>query len=481
METETPVKARRTYFIDSENHINTCLQGIESLSEDDLVVVFHRESNLSQKQKESIKDSPARIEWILCQDSGVKNSLDVQLIAELSRRIACHEIENGYIVSQDQGYKPAIHYLLNRYADEFRFLGLKKSIDEFMLADALVSADSRKDVHEALVRTAGQIVGTAMYRNIRNLFDSTSGSDEPEEGYTVEGAPLFPESANEAVQQNGNGVGNGGSQRSKSSKRRKPRSAAKANGNGFAPADGDAAHVEDEQQESAPAEPQRQNARRSAGRSKAPRTAVNDSAASAEAAVQPRPNEAEPTATPESQEAPAQAEQEAKAPRPKRPRRKPAPTPEAAKSAEGSPEQAPVAERKTAAPKPTGAVKAAPQSPVAAEAEAPQRPDEQPAAKPSRRRGRKPAQAKSGVQTPLENLPGIGKALAARLESVGIPTAEALREKGSRASWVLLKKQDPATSINWLYALEGAVLGIAVKELDDETKTALKSFSKLAL
>ena len=64
---------------------------------------------------------------------------------------------------------------------------------------------------------------------------------------------------------------------------------------------------------------------------------------------------------------------------------------------------------------------------------------------------------------------------------MGIPTAEALKEKGSRASWALLKKKNPATSINWLYALEGAVLGIAVKELDDETKTALKSFSKLAL
>ncbi|MEG0505598.1 MAG: hypothetical protein RR547_13205, partial [Raoultibacter sp.] len=89
MNTMKPKKVRRTYFIDSENHINTCLQGIESLSEDDLVLVFHRENNLSQKQKSSIKDSKAQVEWILCQDSGVKNSLDVQLIAELSRRIAC--------------------------------------------------------------------------------------------------------------------------------------------------------------------------------------------------------------------------------------------------------------------------------------------------------------------------------------------------------------------------------------------------------
>ena len=267
MEIEPARKARRTYFIDSENHINTCLQGIESLTENDLVVVFHRESNLSQKQKESIKESPARIEWILCQDSGVKNSLDVQLIAELSRRIACHEIENGYIVSQDQGYKPAIHYLLNRYADEFRFLGLKKSIDEFMLDDALISAETRQDVHEALVRTAGQIIGTAMYRTIRNLFDATTDSDEPENGYTVEGAPLFPESQNEPAQANGSN-GNG-AQRSKSSKRRKPRSAAKpASGNNAGPSAEATAQAEP-QPEPEQAKPQQRSSRRPVSRKQA--------------------------------------------------------------------------------------------------------------------------------------------------------------------------------------------------------------------
>lgn len=451
MQTEPTAKARRTFFIDSENHINTCLQGIESLTENDLVVVFHRESNLSQKQKEAIKDSPARIEWILCQDSGVKNSLDVQLIAELSRRIACHEIENGYIVSQDQGYKPAIHYLLNRYADEFRFLGLKKSIDEFMLADALVSAESRQDVHEALVRSAGQIVGTAMYRTIRDIFDATSDSEEPEGGYTVEGAPLFPEPAEEpskpngTAANNGNGVGNGNSQRSKSNKRRKPRSASKpaaeTNSNDSASIEAEAPQSEAAPLEAKPFEHEPAKTEAAPMRSRRSRQKQSQ-------AVEATSHDAE---TP-SETMPDDKPQEASA----KPRR-------SSRSAAGKAQPAP----------------SATQLEVKAEAET--SPEKQPAAKPSRRRGRKPAPAEPKQQTPLENLPGIGKALAARLESVGIPTAEALKEKGSRASWVLLKKQDNATSINWLYALEGAVLGIAVKELDDETKTALKSFSKLAL
>lgn len=444
MEIEPARKARRTYFIDSENHINTCLQGIESLTENDLVVVFHRESNLSQKQKESIKESPARIEWILCQDSGVKNSLDVQLIAELSRRIACHEIENGYIVSQDQGYKPAIHYLLNRYADEFRFLGLKKSIDEFMLDDALISAETRQDVHEALVRTAGQIIGTAMYRTIRNLFDATTDSDEPENGYTVEGAPLFPESQNEPAQANGSN-GNG-AQRSKSSKRRKPRSAAKpASGNNAGPSAEATAQAEP-QPEPEQAKPQQRSSRRPVSRKQAgaPQAKPARDAAAAPAAQTE-------TGGKTGQPADAATEQAEKPARTKRARQKQAPATEAIVT-----DEAPTA---------------ADTAPAADDA----------ATQPGRRRGRKPAPKTAAAQTPLENLPGIGKALAARLADVGIPTAEALKEKGSRASWALLKKKNPATSINWLYALEGAVLGIAVKELDDETKTALKSFSKLAL
>ncbi|WP_139650504.1 TfoX/Sxy family DNA transformation protein [Raoultibacter phocaeensis] len=473
MDTNSSARARRTFFIDSENHINTCLQGIESLTERDLVVVFHRESNLSAKQKDAIKDSPARIEWILCQDSGVKNSLDVQLIAELSRRIACHEIENGYIVSQDQGYKPALHYLLNRYSDEFRFIGLKKSIDEFMLTDALISAESRQDVHEALVRHAGQIVGTAMYRHIRDLFDATDDSEEPEGGYSFADAPLFTEQSPDGSPQkqsnasaNAQGANGANGSARKTSKRRKSRSGAKQT-NSTPAGEGEQAA----QHEPAKQEPKPQPANRTEGtdapqidsapaqpskptRVKRVHGSAKQSAASTSDASEPSVASTAVIASKPSENA-AETEHPKAQPQQKRTTRKPRAAKQAASEASTPAERSEQGgDRKRAANDQTNA---------------------------------KPA-AKSAVREPklthstasLMGLPGIGKALASRLESVGIASADELKSKGSRATWVLLKKQNPATSINWLYALEGAVMGIAVKELDEETKTSLKSFSKLA-
>lgn len=457
MDTNPPARARRTFFIDSENHINTCLQGIESLTEQDLVVVFHRETNLSTKQKEAIKDSPARIEWILCQDSGVKNSLDVQLIAELSRRIACHEIENGYIVSQDQGYNPAIHYLLNRYSNEFRFIGLKKSIDEFMLTDALISSESRQDVHEALVRHAGQIVGTTMYRHIRDLFDATSDSEEPEGGYLFDGAPLFPEQAEAgAAQKTGDNAASGaagGGQR-KTNKRRKSRSGAKQAGGAAAGANEQNGHRESSQPEPTEQsavvveEPQiEQAATTQPTRAKRTRNSSRQTASATPAAAEqavPEP--------PVKTDGPKQGESEHQ---PKRPARQPRAKRQDAAEAENSGAlPADTSKRSESTEEPAS------QTPKAAEPA----PDGQ--------------ERDRGIAS-LIKLPGIGKALASRLESVGIASANALKSKGSKATWVLLKKQNPTTSINWLYALEGAVRGITVKELDEETKAALKSFSKL--
>lgn len=472
MNTDSPARARRTFFIDSENHINTCLQGIESLTERDLVVVFHRESNLSAKQKDAIKDSPARIEWILCQDSGVKNSLDVQLIAELSRRIACHEIENGYIVSQDQGYKPALHYLLNRYSNEFRFIGLKKSIDEFMLTDALISAETRQAVHEALVRHAGQIVGTAMYRHIRDLFDATDDSEEPEGGYSFTDAPLFAEQAeSEATpKQSGNVANNGGAGNAtnggarKTSKRRKSRSNTK-------PANSAAANAGEQapQQEKAPSETNRQSAS-PLERTEAPQ--AEDKAAQSPAKPT-RAKRARSSAKPDDSPKPAASAQAA----------------EPSGNADTAEQPNSQAQPKRTTRQPRAKKQAtARETPTSNGGNTPEQQGEGHAAVPSSQTVAKPDEGANAVGgstnshdlTSLMRLPGIGKALASRLESVGIASADDLKRKGSRASWVLLKKQNPTTSINWLYALEGAVLGIAVKELDEETKTALKSFSKLA-
>ena len=468
MVTESLVKARRTFFIDSENNINTCLQGIESLSEDDLVLVFHRESNLSQKQKSSIANSKARVEWILCQDSGVKNSLDVQLIAELSRRIACGEIENGYIISQDQGYNPAIHYLLNRYSEDFRFLGLKRSIDEFLLSDALVSSDTRNDIHEALVRYAGRVVGSAMYRTIRAVFDRTSGSDETTLpfGGKLDEQPLVP---SYEIQDAQNESGEEGAERT-SEEEQASQPAAKRTRRGGA----------------------RRNRRKKAEAAReAEELAANENPpsvpAEAESDVQPAAAPEPEPATAQVEEEPERAEQAADAPaKPavKRTRRSKKTAAAAAEDAapEATPAEKAQAER-PAKPK-RGAAKKRAEKPASTEenAKAEAKPEAEaapadapaPAAPASRSRS-------AAAQAKLTSLPNIGLALAKRLEAVGVTTPQALKDTGSRAAWVLLKEQYRSAPLNWIYALEGAVREVQAKELDEALRDELREYARTTM
>lgn len=456
----TSKKVRRTYFIDSENHINTCLQGIESLSEDDLVLVFHRESNLSQKQKNSIRDSKAQVEWILCQDSGVKNSLDVQLIAELSRRIACQEIENGYIISQDQGYRPAIHYLLNRYADDFRFIGLKRSIDEFMLTDALVSSESRQDVHEALARYAGQIIGTSMYRHIREVFDGTLATDEPEGGFAVEGISAMGELAT-TPDNNSESSGSSterpnkettemsassSSSARRQNKRRKPRSSAK--------------------QESAAAT--------GSPATEIPSHSGNDAETREETAAplvvsqgsivkeisEKLENAAVPQNTTPSMVSDGQQISHAAAS---------TTTPTTSVSAVRPGQNSPVSARKRSK---AAKSNSAANSPLASEEQTSQGVVKSKTVKPA------VTLPKIDKQQNLTSLPNIGLALAKRLEANGVTTPDALRETGSRDAWKLLKEQSSAASVSWLYALEGAIEGVAAKDLDENTRAELKAFCR---
>lgn len=103
-------RRQRVFFIDSENGIERLIEGCENLNPDDLVLVFIRAS-ASNKVKEALSLSPARVEWVACVDPKVKNSMDVQIIVELTLRLALSSLDEGYIVRLDKGYNPALHYL----------------------------------------------------------------------------------------------------------------------------------------------------------------------------------------------------------------------------------------------------------------------------------------------------------------------------------------------------------------------------------
>lgn len=77
---------------------------------------------------------------------------------------------------------------------------------------------------------------------------------------------------------------------------------------------------------------------------------------------------------------------------------------------------------------------------------------------------------------PLETLPNIGPKLSEQLETVGIRTAEALRDAGAEEAWLRIQRIDASACIHRLLALEGALRGVRKAELPTERKAALREF-----
>ena len=73
---------------------------------------------------------------------------------------------------------------------------------------------------------------------------------------------------------------------------------------------------------------------------------------------------------------------------------------------------------------------------------------------------------------------GLGKTMEKKLQTVGIHSAEELKNLGSKQAVFRLKKQYPNTCVVILYHLEAAIQGVEIKQLDDKCKTELKTFFK---
>lgn len=76
----------------------------------------------------------------------------------------------------------------------------------------------------------------------------------------------------------------------------------------------------------------------------------------------------------------------------------------------------------------------------------------------------------------LAKLPNIGSTVESQLNEVGIYSYEALKEIGSKAAWLRIKKIDDSACIHRLYAIEGAIEGIKKTALTQEMKAELKDF-----
>ena len=73
---------------------------------------------------------------------------------------------------------------------------------------------------------------------------------------------------------------------------------------------------------------------------------------------------------------------------------------------------------------------------------------------------------------------GLGRTMEKKLHAVGIHSAEALVELGSRQAVLRLKARYPNTCVVILYYLEAAIRGVSIKELDAACKSELKAYFK---
>lgn len=79
----------------------------------------------------------------------------------------------------------------------------------------------------------------------------------------------------------------------------------------------------------------------------------------------------------------------------------------------------------------------------------------------------------------LIHLPNINDELESKLISAGISTPDALREKGSRHTFVKIKTEDSSACFEMLLALEGAVQGKLIEDLKSREVEDLRHFMEI--
>ncbi len=159
--------AQRAFFIDSENGLSQLIKGVELLDRSDKVIVFYRD-NIASNSRVKIEMSAPMTEWVACVDPGIKNSMDVQIIAELSARLQADEFDFGFVVSNDKGYLPAIHYLEQTKRARGHALALVPTIEHAVFRGALELVQAIRTIHNRadLERTFALAVGRENASNV---------------------------------------------------------------------------------------------------------------------------------------------------------------------------------------------------------------------------------------------------------------------------------------------------------------------------
>lgn len=157
------------FLVDGDNNIGTGLQGIDLLSENDTVLVFYGKGQPLSGVQKLCAGTRAQVQYLESVRGG-KNSIDFQIITELGVLVGRGEADFAYVISQDKGYEAAMSALRARYADTFREVALRPSIQSCVQAAFLLRSATREDLAAALVREYGDVQGSMAFAHLETLF-----------------------------------------------------------------------------------------------------------------------------------------------------------------------------------------------------------------------------------------------------------------------------------------------------------------------
>lgn len=168
------------FLVDGDNNISTGLKGIDMLSQQDTVLVFYQKTGLALSKIEKLcAGTKAAVQYIESVRGG-RNSIDFQIITELGVLVGRGETDYAYVISQDKGYAASIDALRARYADAFREVDLRPSIEACLPLPFLLRAASRQELQSALEKEYGAAQGGLLYGHLKALFEAPEPPVQPE-------------------------------------------------------------------------------------------------------------------------------------------------------------------------------------------------------------------------------------------------------------------------------------------------------------
>ena len=168
------------FLVDGYNNIGTGLKGIDMLSRQDTVLVFYQKTGLALSKIEKLcAGTQASVQYIESVRGG-RNSIDFQIITELGVLVGRGETDYAYVISQDKGYAASIDALRTRYADAFREVDLRPSIEACLPLPFLLHSASRQELQSALEQEYGATRGDLLYGHLKALFQAPEPPAEPE-------------------------------------------------------------------------------------------------------------------------------------------------------------------------------------------------------------------------------------------------------------------------------------------------------------